>query len=95
MEEQEFRIRTPRGKEVLGIVEALMGANRLRVRCQDNKIRTCRIPGRLRKRMWIREGDAVLIEPWDIQGDTKGDIVLSYNPTQASWLRRKGILTIG
>jgi translation initiation factor 1A len=89
---QDFRIKTPRGREVLGIVESMLGANKLRVRCQDNKIRICRIPGRLRKRIWMKEGDVVLVEPWSIQGDKSGDIVYKYNPTQASWLRRKGIL---
>ena len=95
MEEyQELRVRTPRGREVLGIIEAMLGANKLRVRCQDNKIRICRIPGRLRKRIWMREGDIVLVEPWEIQGDKSADIAYKYNPTQVSWLRRKGILKI-
>lgn len=91
-ESEHIRVRTPRGREVLGIVESLLGSNKLRVRCQDNRIRLCRIPGRMRKKIWMREGDAVLVEPWTIQGDEKGDIVYKYNPTQASWLRRKGIL---
>ena len=95
MEEQEpMRIRTPRGREILGIVESMLGSNKLRVRCQDNKIRICRIPGALRRRIWMKEGDAVLIEPWEIQCDEKADIVLMYTHTQASWLRRKGILKI-
>ncbi|HLG29339.1 MAG TPA: translation initiation factor eIF-1A [Candidatus Brocadiales bacterium] len=92
--EQFERVRVPRGKEILGIIESMLGANKMRVRCQDNKIRICRIPGRLRKRIWMREGDTVLIEPWSIQGDKSADIVYKYNPTQASWLRRKGILKI-
>ena len=92
-EQSEFmRVRTPRGRELLGIVESLLGSNKLRVRCQDNRIRLCRIPGRMRKKIWMREGDAVLVEPWEIQGNEKGDIVYKYNPTQASWLRKKGIL---
>ncbi len=93
MEEYEpMRVRTPRGKEMLGIVESLLGSNKIRVRCQDNKIRICRIPGALRKRMWMKEGDVVLIIPWEIQSNERGDIVMNYNHTQASWLRRKGIL---
>ncbi|MCX6815519.1 MAG: translation initiation factor eIF-1A [Candidatus Aenigmarchaeota archaeon] len=91
---EPFRIRTPRGREVLGIVEAMLGSNKLRVRCQDNKIRLCRIPGKLRKRVWMQEGDIVLIEPWEIQSETNADIVMKYNPTQVSWLRRKGILKL-
>ncbi len=93
MEEYEqIRVRTPRGRELLGIVEALLGSNKLRVRCQDNKIRLCRIPGSLRKRIWMREGDVVLIEPWEIQSNERANIVMKYTHTQVSWLRRKGIL---
>ncbi len=89
-----FRIRKPRSGEVLGIIEAMMGANKLMVRCQDEKMRLCRIPGKLRKRVWMHEGDYVLIRPWDIQGEKNADILVKYNPTQASWLRRKGFLTL-
>ena len=89
-----FRVRIPHGREQLGVVEAMLGVNKLRVRCQDNKIRLCRIPGRLRKRVWMREGDIVLVEPWSIQGDTNADIVMKYTHTQASLLRRKGILKL-
>lgn len=93
MEYQEpVRVRTPRGKETLGVVESMLGSNKLMVRCQDNKIRLCRIPGRLRKRVWIKEGDVVLIKPWDIQGDKRGDVIMKYTHTQTSWLRKKGIL---
>ena len=94
-EQQEFfRIRKPRQGEVLGIIEALMGANKLKVRCQDDKIRLCRIPGKLRKRVWMRERDVVLIKPWDIQGDKNADILVRYSSTDASLLRRKGFLKL-
>ena len=94
MEEQHFRVKTPRKGEVLGIVESMLGANKMRVYCDDNKFRICRIPGRLRKRVWIREGNAVLIRLWEIQGDKNGDVIWRYTPTEASWLRKKGILKI-
>lgn len=89
---EPVRVKMPRQGEVLGIVEAMLGANKLRVRCQDDKMRLCRIPGKLRKSMWIKEGDVVLVKPWDIQKDTNGDIVIRYTQTQVSVLRRKGIL---
>ncbi len=94
MEEQIQRVRTPRGKEVLGIIESLLGANKLRVRCQDDKIRICRIPGKLRKRVWMRENDVIIVEPWEIQGEKFGDAIWKYTPAQAEWLRRKGILKL-
>lgn len=94
MMEEEIRVRMPRQGEVLGIVEAMLGANKLKVRCQDGLVRTCRIPGRLRKRVWMRERDAVLVKPWQIQGDKNADIVWRYTGTEAGWLKRKGILKI-
>ncbi len=93
MEEVE-RVRMPRGKEILGIVEAMLGSSKMRVRCQDNKIRICRVLGKYRKRMWIRIDDAVIIRPWEVQGDERADIVWRYTGTQANWLRRKGVLKI-
>ena len=56
----------------------------------DGKSRLCRIPGRLKKRLWVREGDIVLVEPWEYE-DEKGDVVYKYNPTQVHWLKKKGI----
>ena len=92
--EEEIRVRTPRGKEVIGIIESLLGGNKLRVICQDNKVRICRIPGRFRKSKWIRARDVVLVEPWTIQAERSGDIVWRYTPTEAGWLRRKGVLKL-
>jgi len=89
---EPVRIRIPRSGEILGVVEAMLGANKMRVRCQDEKMRICRIPGRLRKSVWIREGDIVLIKPWSIQGGEKGDIEFRYTGAQAQVLRRRGAL---
>lgn len=91
-EQEIFRIRKPQNGEILGVVEALMGANKVKVRCQDDKIRLCRIPGKMRKHMWIRAGEVVLVKPWDIQGEKNGDIVIKYRPAEVEWLRKKGIL---
>jgi translation initiation factor 1A len=94
MEEAEIRVRIPRGREVLGIVESLLGTNKLRVRCQDDKIRLCRIPGRIKKRLWLKENTIVLVQPWEIQGDKNGDVIWKYSETEAAVLRRKGILRL-
>ncbi len=87
---EPIRVRLPRGKEVLGEIEQILGASRFRVECKDEKTRLCRIPGKFRKRIKVRPGDIVIIEPWSIEGDEKGDIVWIYNKTQMSWLRNKG-----
>lgn len=84
------RIRIQKEGEVLGTVEIPLGSDKLKVACDDGKTRICRIPGKLRKRVWIRAGDLVLVQPWKVQGDKRGDIVFRYTATQANWLKRKG-----
>ena len=54
-----------------------------------------RIPGKLKKRIWVREGDAIAIKPWEIEGDKKGDVVWRYHPNEKAWLREKGYLKVG
>lgn len=82
----------PRGKQVIGLVEERMGYGKSRVRCMDGKLRLCRIPGARRRDLWIRPGSIVLVEPWDIQGDEKGDIVYQYRKAQIEFLKREGVL---
>lgn len=92
--EEITRVRMPKKGEILGIVESMLGASKMRVRCQDNRIRLCRILGKYRKRMWIKIDDAVLVRPWEVQENERGDIVWRYTLTQANWLRKKGVLAI-
>lgn len=77
--------------EMFGIVEKLSGASRLLVMCEDGFTRNSRIPGKMKKRMWIREGDLVIVKPWDFQRD-KADVVYRYTQTQASYLSRNRVL---
>ena len=86
------RLRLPQEGELFGIVTQLCGANHLRVKCEDGKERMCRIPGKLRKRVWIREGDVVLVKPWEYQAEKKGDVVWRYTKTEAGWLEKQGYL---
>jgi translation initiation factor 1A len=98
MEEQTYepvqRVRLPRGKEVLGVLEQRLGASRMLVKCFDGKTRTCRVPGRMKRRLWLREGDVVLVEPWEFQSDEKGDVIFKYTPTAVDVLKRKGFIKI-
>ena len=80
--------------EVLGIVIKLLGFDRILVKCQDGAERLCRIRGKMKRRVWIREGDIVIVSPWDFQTDKRGDVVWRYTHGQADTLRRKGILTL-
>ena len=91
-ENQVFRVRLPRGDQTFGIVERRLGGARMYIRCLDKKKRICRIPGALRRSLWVREGNIVLVQPWDIQGDTKGDIIYKYSNSQIQWLKKKGYL---
>ncbi len=77
--------------EMFGIADQLLGASRIQVICEDGKSRMGRIPGKLRKRMWMREGDLVIVSPWDFQ-DEKADIVYRYTKTQAKYLSRKKMI---
>ena len=86
------RIKLPRGDQTIGILEQRLGGSRNRVKCLDGKTRICRIPGRLKRRLWVRPGDIVIVEPWEFGGDEKGDVIFKYNNTQVGWLRRKGYL---
>jgi len=86
------KIRLPRKGETLGVVEAMLGADKIRAKCKDGNIRVCRIPGRLRKRVWIRPGDLILVQPWKVQTDKRGDVIFRYTNTQANWLKRKGLV---
>ncbi|OYT54877.1 MAG: translation initiation factor eIF-1A [Candidatus Altiarchaeales archaeon ex4484_2] len=91
-DQQIIRVRVPRDNQFLGEVEQMLGNRRMLVRCTDGHTRLCRIPGKIRKRIWIKEGYIVLIEPWEVQSDERGDILWRYNKGQVSWLKRKGLL---
>src|SRR3989344_2591893 len=92
-EQQAIRVRIPQKNELLGIVQQRLGGSRMRVLCLDGKERICRIPGRLRRALWVREGDVVIIEPWELGGNEKGDIVHKYRgKAEVEFLRKKGYL---
>lgn len=90
--EEITRVRLPQGRECLGIVQQRLGGSRMKVLCLDGKSRVCRIPGRLKRTLWVREGDIVIVEPWEIGGEAKGDIVIKYRKAQVFFLKKKGYL---
>jgi len=87
-----FRVRLPHEDEVFGICERRLGGSRMKVICLDGKIRVCRIPGRLKRSLWVRQGDTLLIKPWEFSGDVKGDVIYKYRPLQVKFLKDKGHL---
>lgn len=92
-EPEYVRVRLPRKKngEMFGIADQLMGASRIKVMCADGQSRMGRIPGKIKKRMWIREGDLVIVQPWEFQ-DEKANILYRYTRTQATYLSRKKMI---
>ena len=92
IQQEISRIHLPKGRETFGIIEQRLGGSRMRVRCLDSKTRICRIPGRLTRKLWVRESNIVIVQPWEYGGDEKGDIIYKYTPTQTTFLKRKGYL---
>ncbi len=90
-EEKVIRVRLPKGEEIIGIIEQRLGGNKMLVNCLDGKKRNCRVPGRLKRALWLRPGDVVLIEPWELDKN-KGDVIFKYRTNQIEWLKEKGYL---
>jgi translation initiation factor 1A len=87
------RVKLPYRKkgEMFAIAEQLMGGSRLKIICEDGKSRLARIPGKMKKRRWIRTGDLLIIKPWEFQ-DEKADVVRRYTKTESSNLSRRGVI---
>ena len=83
-----YRMPDVRNREMFAIADQLMGASKLRVMCEDGKSRMARIPGKMKRRMWIKPGDLVIVKPWDFQDD-KADVKYRYVRTQAVNLSRR------
>ncbi|HLC54592.1 MAG TPA: translation initiation factor eIF-1A [Candidatus Nanoarchaeia archaeon] len=85
------RVRLPRGREIIGTVIQRLGGNRMEVACTDGKTRNCRVPGRFKRSLWLRLNDVVMIERWE-HDDGKGDVIYKYNSSEATQLRKRGVL---
>ena len=71
----------------------MLGANHVVVQCTDGVTRMCRIPGKIKKRIWIREGDVVIVVPWEFQ-DEKADVIWRYTQPQVDWLQTERVFVI-
>ncbi|MFQ5531386.1 MAG: translation initiation factor eIF-1A [Candidatus Nanoarchaeia archaeon] len=90
-EQKVIRVKLPKGREVIGIIEQRLGGNKMMVNCNDGKSRNCRVPGRLKRRLWLRPKDVVIVEPWELD-NTKGDVLFKYRLNQIEWLKKHGHL---
>jgi len=90
--EAPTRVRFPKGKEYLGLVEKRLGGSRMNVRSAKGEDILARVPGRVKKYLWIREGDIVLLTPWELD-EGKADLIYKYKPNEVKVLEKKGMLS--
>jgi translation initiation factor 1A len=88
--ESNIKPRLPYEHEMLGLAEKLLGYDRILVKCFDGFTRMCRIRGKMKRRVWIRVNDIVIVSPWDFQYEKRGDIMYRYRRNQVAWLRNNG-----
>ncbi|MBS3099526.1 translation initiation factor 1A [Candidatus Pacearchaeota archaeon] len=84
------RVKLPKQRQLIGIVLERLGGKRMSIKTTDNKIRNCRVPGKFRRKFWLRPGNFVIVEPWP-DDDKKGDVVYQYRPNEITQLKKKGI----
>mgnify|MGYP003323928251 CR=1 FL=1 len=89
----KIRVKMPNRKinEMFALADQILGGRRVSILCEDGETRLARIPGKMRRRQWVREGDLIIVWPWDFQ-DSKADVKHRYTKTQAMYLSRKGAL---
>ena len=64
----------------------MLGNGRLEAQCFDGVKRLAHIRGKLRKKVWINQGDIILLSLRDYQ-DEKGDVILKYTADEARALK--------
>ena len=65
-----------------GQVIKMLGNGRLEAYCFDGTKRMCTIRGKLKNRVWINNGDIILIGLRDF-GEDKGDVIAKYYDDEA------------
>ena len=82
----------PSGDMQFALIREFNGGSRFTALCEDGKTRMVRIPGKLKRRMWCRVNDLILIKPWPVQKDFKSDLVYRYLPAEKRWLYRRDMV---
>jgi translation initiation factor 1A len=78
------------GQEYAQVVK-MLGNGRLEAMCFDGEKRLAHIRGKLRKKVWINQGDIILLSLRDYQ-DEKGDVIMKYTADEARSLKAYGEL---
>jgi len=93
------RVRLPYRKngEMFARVVDIYGQERMGVFCEDGKHRVGRIRGKIKKRVWIRKGDLVIVNPWEFETEIKDkkekcEISWRYLKHEVSWIIRNNKL---
>ncbi|KZF20810.1 nucleic acid-binding protein, partial [Xylona heveae TC161] len=81
------------GQEYAQVVK-MLGNGRLEASCFDGEKRLAHIRGKLRKKVWINQGDIILLSLRDYQ-DEKGDVIMKYTSDEARSLKAYGELPEG
>jgi translation initiation factor 1A len=76
------------GQEYATVIK-LVGEGRLVAKCGDGVERLCHIRGTLKKKVWIIQGDTILIGLRDFQ-DGKADVIAKYSDQEVRMLRSMG-----
>jgi translation initiation factor 1A len=69
----------------------MLGNGRLDAQCFDGEKRLAHIRGKLRKKVWINQGDIILLSLRDFQ-DNKADVIMKYTADEARALQKAGEL---
>lgn len=85
------KVRFPKDDQFIGLVEKRLGGSRMNIKGMDGREVMGRVPGRAKKFLWIREGDIVLLEPWELD-KSKADLIYKYKPNEIKVLTRKGLV---
>lgn len=90
-QEKNTRLKLPRKNQLIGVIVERLGGNKMRVNCSDKKTRISRVPGRLKRKLWLRPRDVVIVEMWELDKE-KADVIFKYNPNQINLLKKQGYL---
>lgn len=77
---------------LLCVVQRIVGAGYAEVLCTTGETYMARIPGKMRRKIWIKGGDVVLVLPWGTR-DNKGEILHKYERDEVRRLIEAGLIT--
>ena len=87
-------IRLAEEGELYGRVIKLLGSDQVLVKCADEITRRGRIRGKLKRRIWIRDNDIVIIAPWEFGEGARGDILWRYTSVSYTHLTLPTIYSV-